>query len=255
MFKYKGLFLVLLAMMLALPVVTEAQLFYGDYSNNNDRPSISVSGEAEIWVAPDEVTIYAGIEIWSTDLDSAVTATNDRAEKTLKLADEFHIEPRHIQTDYINIFPTAKRINSKDIEGFLVQKSITITLRDMNIFNEFMEALVKDKANVVRDISFRSLELKKYREQVRTLAIQAAKEKAEMLSSAIGQSIGKATSIKEGRYYSGYWGFDSWGRRNDNVYSQVSIQDVNYDAPVPEGSVAVGQIRIYAKVDVVFKLQ
>jgi len=245
--KYRSLIIIALLVALAVPIISNAEKV---------NPTINVSGDAEVWVAPDEVTVCAGIEIWGTDLDSVAAAVDHRAERILKLRHEFNIDNRHIQTDYINIAPHTKKIKGQNIEGYLVRNSITIILRNPSDFNSFMKAVIDAGANVIHNVQFRTLELKKHREQVRSLAIRAAREKAEKLSRELGQNIGKAINVREGHNYSGYRGYNYWWSRGyDRGRSQTSIQVGDYDIPDSEGSVAIGQIRVFASVNVVFELK
>lgn len=230
-----------------------AQHYWGD-SGGNPNPTIRVSGDAEVWVGPDEITVYSGVDIWGRDFDSTVTAAEKHVENILKLRQKYNIEPRHVQTDYISIKPQTKHINGYDVYGYAVQKSITFIIRDISQFDSFMKDIVIAGADAIHDVKFRTLELKKYREQVRSLAIRAAREKAEKLASELGQAIGPAITITEGSTYTGYWRYDDWGRR-ENFNSQVSYQTSNYDTPDPEGTVALGQIRVYASVNVTFGLR
>lgn len=251
----KGLVAAVIILCVAAIFTVEAMAqYYGNNPASDDKPTIRVSGDAEVWVAPDEITVYSGVEIWGRTLDSTVTAANTHAENILKLREKYKIEPRHVQTDYINITPQTRRIGGNDVYGFAVRKSITFILNDLSKFDTFMKDIIGAGANVIYDVKFRTLELKKYREQVRSLAIRAAQEKAQKLAAEIGQDIGPAFSINEGTMYAGYWGYDRWGRR-DGMTSQISYQSSQYDAPDPEGSVAVGQIRVYASVNVVFSLR
>jgi uncharacterized protein YggE len=243
----------IVVLLLLIPGLTYSG-YYGTQEADKNNPIISVSGDAEIWVAPDEVTIYAGVSIFATTLDSAVQAVDERTNSVLKLRKKYNIAAKHIQTDHVSIDPEHKW-QTHALIGYWVRKAITITLKNPDDFDPFMEDLVSAGANVINDVSFRTLELKKYREQVRALAIKAAREKAEKLTAEIGQTVGKAILINEGNYYYGYWGYDRFWNQQRISNAQTSIQSTDYNAPEPEGSVAVGQIRVYANISVVFALE
>lgn len=56
-------------------------------------------------------------------------------------------------------------------------------------------------ATGVRDASLRSSQLRKYRDEARAKAIQAAKEKAIALATDLGAKVGKPYTITEGSDY------------------------------------------------------
>ncbi len=246
-------FVVFVFALILCPGVANAGFYHGNYPDNNN-PIINVSGDAEVWVAPDEIIIYAGMAEYSSNLDSAVSVVDITTNRVLKLTKDYKIKSRHVVTDHISITPKYDN-NGQYLVGYHVRKSITITLKDINAFDSFMQDLVKAGCNVIHDVQFKTLELKKYREQVRAMAIKAAKEKAEKLTSEIGQTIGKAIQIDEGNYFYGYWGYNRFWNNHRMASSQNAYQSTDYNAPTPEGSVAVGQIRVFASINVVFELK
>jgi hypothetical protein len=105
--------------------------------------------------------------------------------------------------------------------------------------------------NYVHGIQFRTTELRKYRDQARALAIQAAQEKASALAGGLAQKIGAPQEIQENysnwtSWYSTRWG----GSMTQNV-----TQNVSGGAPIDDGAFAPGQISVSARVTVVFELK
>jgi uncharacterized protein YggE len=85
------------------------------------------------------------------------------------------------------------------------------------------------------------------------MAIQAAREKAELLAGQLGRKVGPALRISEygGGWYSPYnWWGQSYG---SNAMAQVSSQ--SGDAGQSAGTIAFGQITVSASVNVSFGLQ
>ena len=87
------------------------------------------------------------------------------------------------------------------------------------------------------------------------MAIQAAKEKANLLASQLNRQVGEAQRISEygGGWYSTYnW----WGQGYNgyaNAMSQVSSQ--SGQSTYSEGTLALGQITVTALVSVSFLLR
>ncbi|MBN2425080.1 MAG: SIMPL domain-containing protein [Calditrichaceae bacterium] len=232
-------------------------------AQQEEKKLITVTGEAEVRVVPDEVIITIGVETREEELDSARKENDNRTKKIINTAKEYKIESKHIQTDYLGIEPIysdsyeyRNKIEDYKIIGYLVRKTIVITVRDLSLFESLLTDLLKAGANHVHGISFRTTELRKYRDEARLLAIKAAKEKAAALAGELGQKIGDPYHIQENG--AGWWsGYNSWwGSRWSGGMSQNVAQNMgdNY-AGDSEGTIAPGQIKVNASVTVSFELE
>lgn len=223
--------------------------------------TISVSGEAQVNVVPDEVVITLGVETNDKVLKVAKQQNDDRITKIIAQAGEFDVKPEKVKTDYFSVEPRYKSdYENHEFLGYWVRKNVVVTLSDISKFEGLMGAFLDSGANYVLGVDFRTTELRKYRDQARALAIRAAKEKAEALAGELGQKIGKPLTISEEpigywSYYS-YWGH-SWGGNNNANISQNVIQNAPSDsgaAPGDDSTIAPGQISVTARVNVTFEL-
>ena len=82
---------------LLLPFVAQAQLY------PNQGNTVSVSGDAEIKVVPNQVVLSLGVETRDKSL-SVARAQNDSAVRSvLDAIARFHIDPTDVQTDFIQV--------------------------------------------------------------------------------------------------------------------------------------------------------
>lgn len=218
---------------------------------------ITVTGEAEIRVVPDEVILTLGIETWDKSLSIAKSRNDEIAKKLFALATTYSIDSKHIQTDYINIEPRYRDgyYEQSDFIGYFVRKTVVITLRDLSQFEDLLADALAAGATHVQGIEFRTTELRKHRDQARTLAIRAAREKAEAMAAELGQKIGAPTAIREepSGWFSGYGAW--WGSPWGNSMTQNTIQETPGATSLSESSLAPGQINITARVTVSFELK
>jgi len=218
---------------------------------------ITVNGEAEVRVVPDEVILTLGIETWNKDVRVAKGQNDVIVEKVLALAEEHGIEPQHVQTDFVSIEPRYRNgyFEESDFIGYFVRKSVVITLRDLAKFEELLTGALEAGANYVQGIQFRTTELRAHRDDARALAIQAAQEKATALAGELGQQLGEPVTIQE--IQSGWWsGYNAWwGSTWGGGMSQNVIQETGGGAPNDVGSLAPGQINVNARVSVTFELK
>ena len=221
---------------------------------DSKSPTISVSGDAEVKVVPDEVVLNVGVQTFEKTLAAAKQANDAAMTRTIAKAREFGIPSEKLQTDYISIDPQYRdNDHVLTLQGYIVRKSLSITMRDLSKFEALLSALLDSGANVVHGIEFRTTELRRYRDQARAMAMKAAKEKAEALAATHGLHAGKAITISEGG--GGWWsGYSWWGSRYSYAYQNVS-QNWGGSSGAPEGSIAPGQITVSAHVSVSYALE
>ena len=217
---------------------------------------ITVTGDAEVRVVPDEVILTLGIETWDKNLQVAKSQNDEVVARVLALAAEYDIEPQHVQTDFVSIEPRYRNgyYEESDFIGYFVRKSVVITLRDLGKFEELLTEALEAGVNYVQGIQFRTTELREHRDEARSLAIQAAREKAEAMAGELGETIGEPRQITE--VQSGWWsGYNAWwGSHWGSGMAQNVIQEAGTGGIVAEGSLAPGQINVNARVSVTFEI-
>lgn len=218
---------------------------------------ITVTGEAEVRVVPDEVILTLGVETWDEYLKSAKSQNDERVKEVLRIAQAYGVEARHIQTDHISIEPRYEdNYEKKNLIGFFVRKTIVITLKDISKFDDLLTSVIDADVNYVHRIQFRTTELRKYRDEARALAIKAAQEKANALAGELGQSVGRPRTINEEQadwwsWYNSWWGA-GWG----NNMSQNVIQEAGgSSSTTDDGTIAPGEITVNARVSVSFEFE
>lgn len=216
---------------------------------------ITVSGEAQVNVVPDEVTLTLGIETSDKQLRTARSLNDERVKKVIAAAEELGVAAEDIKTDHIGIEPRYRdSYEKRDFIGYFVRQTIVITLSDISLFEDLLTDVLDAGANYVHGIQFRTTELRKYKDEARALAIKAAQEKAVALAGELDQGIGKPHEIREEQ--SNWWsGYSAWWGSSSYSMTQNVIQNAG-DLPAEiEGALAPGQINVTAKVTVSFELE
>jgi uncharacterized protein YggE len=220
-------------------------------------PLITVNGEAEVRVVPDEVVLTLGVETSSPRMDEAKSQNDERVKRVLALGKEYGIEARNLQTDFITVEPWYRdgHTRPENLE-YRVRKTIVITLKDTAKFESLLSKALESGVTHVHGVQFLTTELRKYRDQARAMAIRAAREKAVALASELGQKIGRAYRISEysGGWFSPYgmWWGQNWG---SNSMAQISTQGGGNGESGEGGTIALGQITVRANVSVSFLLE
>jgi uncharacterized protein YggE len=218
--------------------------------------TVTVAGEAEVKVAPDEVILVLGVETINKELSEVKKAHDQRVRNVLGAVHAAGIAPKNVQTDYLSIEPDYRQESSeiRKIVGYIQRTTIVITLSDLAKFEKLLTATLQAGAEHVHNIEFRTTELRKHRDQARALAIRAAKEKAIALAGELGQKVGQPLSIREGQ--SGWWSsYRSWWGRNYQSASQNVVQNLGGASAREDGPIAPGMLSIRADVSITFELQ
>ena len=159
---------------------------FGQTVDVSKLPTIQVTGTAEIQVVPDTATFSFTVSKKNESVAAAKRENDAMIAKVTALAKQFGIAATDVKTDYIRVSEATKKVlipNSDDdyedvFDGYRVNRSLVIKLRDMTKFESFLTSLLEAGINDVSNVAFSSSELRKYKDKVRAEAICAAKEKA-----------------------------------------------------------------------------
>jgi len=225
----------------------------------DDRPKITVNGEAVVKVQPDQIIITFGIETWDKNIIAAKQENNEILKKAVVVIKESGIPDKNIQTDYLSIEPRyGDNYEKRNFIGYFVRNTFVVTLAEPDKVENLVTGVLQSGVNYIHSINFQTIEFKKYREQARELALNAAKEKAEKMAGSLGQQIGNPIQISEG-YGGANWYYSSWngwgyGSRS-NYMSQNVMQNIESGTGEISETIALGKISIKANVNVVFELK
>lgn len=204
--------------------------------------TISVSAEAVVRTAPDQVIIHLAVESSGTDLAGILAETDARTGRIRGIAKDFKIANEHVQTDSITL--QQRYVDSKP-SGYTAQRSIVLCMKDLTHVNALLTAVVKAGANRIDSISFETSQLRRFRDEARVQAVKAAKQKAQLLAGELQAQVGKPISINEGSggiQHAGRGAYQNFAREEPGTASA-------------EGGFAPGQIAVNAHVSVVFALE
>lgn len=234
-------------------------------------PLITVSGQAEVKVEPNEVVFTLSVVKLDKDLMAAKEQNDQSVRRIMELTRRYNIAPQDVQTDYISVEPQYREerktvanglVETKMIfDGYQVSKTVAILLKDISRFESFLTDILRAGIDRLGNVEFRTSDMRRHRDRARALAIAAAREKAVALTREIGQTIGTAYSIREDSFVAGS------SRANTSRYSNnVSIEGLNSNVSSVEDSgsnstdeesrtIAPGRITVTARVIVSFRLQ
>lgn len=209
---------------------------------------ITVTGEAEVRVVPDEVVFDLTVQTLNRDMRVAKSQTDERLKRTLELTRKYKIAPADVQTDYVRLEPRYRGGDeTRTLVGYSVRKDLVFTLRDASQAEELLSEVIEAGITRINSVNFRSSQLRKHRDEARALAIKAAREKAVALTAEIGQRIGKAFSIEEELPGGNI-------RQMSLLQNTVSVAEGG-ETYASESTLALGQLKVNARIRVRFFLE
>ena len=238
----------LLAIVLAAVLTSSAAFAQEQFQ----KPSVSTTGDAVVYVRPDEAVVSFGVETYDANLDKSKEQNDAKSAALVKAVLALGIEEKHLSTDRMEVeLRYADRGKPvAGIEGYFARRWYSVHLKDVKLLEKLIDTVLKSGANRLSGIEFRTSELRKHRDQARKMAIRAAKEKAELLATELGAGVGGPRTINESGSY-GYSGGRNW---NFNSYAQNAAQVMPGGGDGGE-TTPLGQIAVSATVAVTFDLK
>lgn len=224
------------------------------------QPSVSVVGEADIMVSPNQIGFTFEVVTTDPTIAAAKRANDATSAKTISVAKSFNIPNDDLQTDRLTISPRYS--GEKDprgkgtVIGYEVTKRIVITFKQLDRIDEFLAKVIEAGVNRIVDINIDNSDLEKYQQQVRLLAVDNARAKADAYAKRLGQKVGRAYVIREeGADTPGYTtGFGS-GSGDGNGVGDGDPGDLSVPNAYSRAvTFALGKISVSDKIYVTFEL-
>ena len=164
-------------------------------------PAISVSGEANVSVAPDLAQVEGGVTSEAKTAREASEANNAAMGKVLLALKGAGIDEKDYQTSRLSLqpqyAPAQPNRSTPQISGYRASNRITIKVRDITKVANVIDALVGAGANEIGGVNFIVTQASKALDDARTKAVADARRKAEIYAKAAGVTLGEPLSISE----------------------------------------------------------
>ena len=163
--------------------------------------TLSVSGQGEVKVAPDEATLTAGVVSQSVTADAALAANRRAMNAVFAALKREGIPDKSIQTSEFSVSPqyvSARNGAARRISGYEVSNDVSVTVDDLSKLGPAIDALVASGANSMSSIAFAIRDPKPLLALARAAAIRDAMARAQTYANAAGVTLGQVESITEG---------------------------------------------------------
>lgn len=185
-----------LSWVVALALTTGCRLNLESY----DVRTVTVVGNGEATVAPDLAVASIGVLTRGADAGQAVDQNSRTAQRISDGLQELGVDAADIQTSNFSIssLETYDELGRPTGEvTYLVDNTVTVTVRDLAQLGTLLNAAVKSGANSIYGVTFTVDDDSASRTTARQAAVDDARAHAEQLAGSVGATLGKVLSVSE----------------------------------------------------------
>jgi len=163
-------------------------------------PSISVVGEGEVQVVPDQVNVTLGVNTEAKTAAEALKANTERMTALMAALKAHNIADKHVQTSQFNVGP--QQVFDRDgkppkLVGYTVTNQVTIKVLEVDRLGAILDAVVQAGGNQVHGVAFTVADPRPHLDQARRKAVADALARAELYAEAAGVKLGKPILIHD----------------------------------------------------------
>lgn len=163
---------------------------------------MTVTGQGEVHVPPDQVTLRLGVVAESRMARDAIRRMGEDAENLLAALERAGIPAEDVQTTMLDLRPIrdpngADQGRQLRIIGFEAQTQVTVTSGDLDGVGDLFDDVLSAGANQIHGISFGLQDTENALNEARKLAVQDALSKAEVYADAAGVPLGAILQISD----------------------------------------------------------
>jgi uncharacterized protein YggE len=167
-------------------------------------PTISVSGEATVSVAPDLAEVDGGVTTQAKTAREASDGTNKAMAAVLAALKGAGIADADIRTSRLSLQPQVAPARAGDappaIVGYRASNRVTVRVHDITKVASTLDTLLAAGANDIGGVNFMVTNASKWLDEARPKAIADARRKAEIYAKAAVVTLGAPLSISEGSF-------------------------------------------------------
>ncbi len=222
--------------------------------------TISVSGEGEVFAAPDIANISFTVRESAVKVADAQDKVTVKTKNALASVRKLGVADKDIQTQNYSSYPKYEwqegtvscmglncppyRPGKQVIVGYEVSQAVTIKMRDLEKVNALVDGLATAGVTEMQGPNFAIDDEDGLKAEARKIAIDKARTKAEALASDLGVTLVRVVSFSEGGNYPIY-------SRTMSVSKDAGFGGES--APMPE--LPQGENKITSSVTVTYEIR
>lgn len=230
---------------LAIAAIVISALYFTTKDKDSDR--FSVTGSGTVYAKADIANITVGLETEVKDTAAEATTENtDKMNDIISAVKELGIEEKDIKTTSYRLSPSYEwtEDRGRELIGYQVSQSVTLKVRDLEKIGDIITETTARGANQVGNINFTIDDEYELKNKARELAIEKAKEKAQMIAEQSGMKLGEIKGVNENSY-----------QPVPFAYSNAKLEYAEDQAGSASPSIEAGQNEIRAEVTLIYEVK
>lgn len=172
-------------------------------STGTQSRTLNVTGTGTIDLEPDLARVNIGVRSEADNVAEALEDNNDNIQAVVQRMQDLGVAAEDIQTRNFNIYPQqnnrpmpeGEEPSLQPAQTFVVENTVSVTVRDLDSLGEVLAAVVSEGANTIYGVAFDIEDRETAIEQARQMAIEDAQSNAQAIAEAADVSLGAIQSI------------------------------------------------------------
>jgi uncharacterized protein YggE len=165
---------------------------------SDDGAQVTVSGTGVVNLRPDTATITLGVSETAKGAVAAQTTVNKKIAAVKKALIKAGAKEADISVSDLSVWGVYDYSGeTQKLTGYSASHTLNITTADMEQVGPLVDAALDAGANQLQGVSFSVKDDGEAYNQALKLAVEKAREKAEVLAAATGVALGSLVSLNE----------------------------------------------------------
>ncbi len=167
---------------------------------------VTVTGQGEVRVEPDQAKLTLGIEAREPTLAAARLRANRTVDAVLKLTRELGIPDRQVNSTRLAVMPEyswEEKTRQRRLVAYQVTRTVSIDLRELDQLGVLLERGMSLGANQTGDPVLDHSRRTELEREALALATREAARNAAAMAGALGMTVGPARSLNASQDSSG----------------------------------------------------
>lgn len=167
-----------------------------------EKSTLVVNGSASVVLEADWASAVLGVNLSGNDLTSLQNQVNSTVEAICEALVQAGIDEKNITTNFIYITPNYNygmtSYGEAEFNGYTIENTLCIETDQIDLLGSYIDAACAAGANSFNSINFSAKNDSEARKLALEMAVEDAREKAEIIAAASGMGIENIVEIQEG---------------------------------------------------------
>jgi len=216
-------------------------------NQTSENQVITVSGNGEVYAAPDVGLIDISVRTEGKDVATATNENSVKMNNIMSFVKGSSVLEKDIKSTGFNINPVyawEDKTGKRTLTGYEVSQTINVKIRDLTKVGAIISGATEKGANDIGSLSFIVDNDEQIKEDAKNLAIKDAQAKAKNLEKALGVKMVKIINFSESSYNPIYNSVASSYKMLDSAGAGVSVP-----------TIAAGQNKITSTVTITYAIK